>query len=102
MLLRPLVFLAALIPLCFSFFPFRLPYFLLLFELGVMEFARDFLNVNRWLRELHAERLESLRDDPRNSEITKPFVIRWDDEPERVLRAGLANGFFVGGDVIVP
>src|SRR5271166_3578394 len=67
-----------------------------------MEFARDFLNVNRRLGELHAERLECLRNDPRNGEITEPFIVRWDDEPGRVLRARLANGIFVGGNVIVP
>src|SRR5271165_2799874 len=75
---------------------------MLLFELGVMVFARDFLNVNRRLGELHAERLEFLVDDLRNSEITEPFVVRWDNEPGRVLRARLANRVFVGGHVIVP
>jgi len=65
-----LVFLATLIPLCFGCHPFRLPYVLLLFELGTMLFARDFVNVNRRLGELHPELLECLRDDPRDGEIT--------------------------------
>ena len=67
-----------------------------------MVFARDFLNVNRRRRELHSERLECLHDDTRNGEVTEPFAVRWNDEPGCVLHARLANGFFVGGDVIVP
>ena len=67
-----------------------------------MVFARNFLKVNRRLGELHPERLERLRDNPRNGEITEPFVVCWDDEPGRVLHARFANGLFVGGDVIVP
>src|SRR5260370_42465025 len=35
-----------------------------------MIFARDFLSVNRRLGELHPERLECLRDDLRDCEIT--------------------------------
>ena len=64
-----------------------------------MIFVRDILNVNRRLGELHAECLDY---DPRNGEITEPFVVRWDDEPGRVLLGRLANGLFVGGDAIVP
>jgi len=35
-----------------------------------MIFARDFLNVDRRLGELHPERFGCLRDDPRAGEIT--------------------------------
>ena len=69
---------------------------------GGVVLALNVGEVHGRLRQLHVHVLETLCDDLRDRQVAKPFVVRRDYKPGRVIRAGPAQHLLEGGDVVVP
>ena len=67
-----------------------------------MVFAPDVFDVDPRGRQFQPHVAHGVRDDLRDSEVPKPLVVRRDDVPRRVARAGLLQGVLERGDVLRP
>src|SRR5262249_26387158 len=76
--------------------------FLLLRAQRRMIFAADFRDVDARRRQLQAHLVHGVGDDLGDCQIAKPLVIGWNDEPGRVLGAGLFHRVLVCRDVFRP
>src|SRR6478672_2234733 len=75
---------------------------LLLGARGGMIFAANVGDADVGRRQLQAHLVHRIGDDLGDGEIAKPFVVGGNDEPGRVLGAGLLHSTLVGGNVFRP
>src|SRR5262249_4184455 len=75
---------------------------LFLFVSGLMIFTPNLGEVHGWLGQLHIHIFHVANNDLRNSQITKPLMVRRNDKPGSMLGARLVKHVLERLRVIIP
>jgi len=65
-------------------------------------FVADVFDIDRRLGIFHIQRFQVIHDDTGDSQVAEPLVIRWNDEPRRMIGTATGKRLLIRRNIIAP